>query len=514
MLAPAAAGDRPSDCGIDPALQSAVLGEDGETSTLLTVQSFGLHWPWEAANVQALDTEWPITEQAWRLTHEHDLGHHIQTDNQLQTNDGRCAGHLAIDGIRGLLQIGLRNFWQTYPKGLKVAPDGVTIELFPRLSGQLLPGDEEAWHRLYFWLRDDCYLLKVGMALTSELLVGFVTEPDAIASAFAWLEEAPAVRPTTSHLANCAALDPVAAKADSLLPSYETLVDEALDSFLQDREHFRAYGQLNFGDWYGESGWSWGNNEYDPPYCAYTEFLRGGDPRWAAWGAEATRHVVDVDTINHSAAPDEVGGQAMHMPGHLGGYLPPLFRSKMGGTKSIPSHIWVEGPLLHYFLTGDEAVLETVLLTKEWLLQDRWFDNYDFNNCREAGWHLIHLCMLASATNDPHCRNAASIIVRRVLEREEPNGGWVHMLTESHCGCGFPRCRGEAGFMVGVLLSGLKRYHNLTQDEQVAQAIIGGARWLIRHTFDEASGHFRYTSCANRTLGGRLPANPVGAGKE
>ena len=50
----------------------------------------------------------------------------------------------------------------------------------------------------------------------------------------------------------------------------------ALASFAADREHFRAYGQLNFGDWYGESGWSWGNNEYDPAYCAYIEFLRGG----------------------------------------------------------------------------------------------------------------------------------------------------------------------------------------------------------------------------------------------
>ena len=56
--------------------------------------------------------------------------------------------------------------------------------------------------------------------------------------------------------------------------------------------------------------------------------------------------------------------------------------------------------------------------------------------------------------------------------------------------------------MVGVLLSGLKRYYNLTQDAQVAQAIVGGARWLIQHTFDEASGHFRYTSCVNRTVGG------------
>ncbi|MEM7134242.1 MAG: hypothetical protein AAF702_48680 [Chloroflexota bacterium] len=514
LLAPTAAGGAPNYAAVDPAIHSAVGGHDGETSTLLKVQSFNIHWPWAATGVQALEKKWPIRQQAWRLVHEHDLGYKIESGNQTETSEGRCQGHLTVKGEQSLLTVGIRNFWQTYPKGLTVAPDRVTIELFPQLSGEPLPGDEEAWHRLYFWLQDGVYLLKAGMALSSELLIGFPSvmglgtkndfslEPPEEMGAFAWLENPPLVRPTMSYLTSTQALNPIAAKADSLLPSYETLVDQALESFYQDQSQFRAYGQVNYGDWYGESGWSWGNNEYDPAYCAYIEFLRGGDPRWAEWGAIATRHLVDVDTLNHSARSSEIGGQAMHMPGHLGGYLPPLFRSKMSGTKSIPSHVWVEGPLLHWLLTGDTSVLESILLTKAWLLQDHWFDNYDFSNCREAGWHMIHLCMVASITNDPSCLNGAAIIVERVLEKEEPDGGWVHMLTESHCGCGYPRCRGEAGFMVGVLLSGLKRYHNLTQDERVAKAIIGGAHWLIHHTFDDASGHFRYTSCKNRTVGG------------
>ena len=142
---------------------------------------------------------------------------------------------------------------------------------------------------------------------------------------------------------------------------------------------------------------------------------------------------------------------------------------------SAPQHTWVEGQLLHHLLTGDDIVYESLRKTRSWLLQKRFFDTYDFTNAREAGWHLIHLCMLAASQDDPDCFNAASIIVERVLERAEPDGGWVRNLTESHCGCGYPRCRGEAGFMVGVLLSGLKRYYHLTQDPKVSEAIIGGA---------------------------------------
>ena len=511
-LGAAASGTRSADSLASAQASGVIWGEHGEEAALLKLRAFSLSLPWEsgAGEDDGDDGLW--------LLHDHDQGYLLQFGGRAERVDERTNLNLEIEGAGPnagkTLAVALRHFWQCYPKGAAINDHRVTIELFPQLpdssdtQAYVDPAyvnqsdDEDDWHRLNFWLRDGHYLLKAGMALTNEILIGFPAEGDDLDAAAAWLGQPPVVRPTIDYLHQTQALGPVASKNQSLLPAYEELVDRALKSFHEDREHFRAYGQINFGDWYGESGWSWGNNEYDPAYCAYIEFLRGGDPRWAVWGAESTRHLVDVDTINYSANPDEIGGQAMHMPGHLGGYLPPLFRSKISGTKSIPSHTWVEGPLLHYLLTGDEAARESIERTKRWLLQDRWFNHYDFNNCREAGWHIIHLCMLAGATNDRRCLNAASIIVKRVLDKQELGGGWVHMLTESHCGCGFPRCRGEAGFMVGVLLSGLKRYHALTGDEQVAQAIIGGARWLIRETYDEPSGHFRYTSCANRTIGG------------
>ena len=479
-------------------MRSALVGDDGEESALLKLRSFSLKVPFAGARVvRHSGKPWLVDDGGWQLRHDHDLAYEVGDESR----DGRANGHIIIDGNSGTLGIGLRNFWQRYPKALAVDSDGINIALFPERAGRDLPGDEDAWHRLFFWLDDDGYKLKAGMALSNEILIDFGCENMAV---FDWLEQGIVARPDIDYLNSTGALYPIGPRRASLLPDYETLADKALNSFHEDREHFRAYGQVNFGDWYGESGWSWGNNEYDPAYCAYSEFLRGGDPRWAIWGGEAARHLSDVDTVNHSSDKSEIGGQAMHMPGHLGGYLPPLFRSKMAGAKSIPSHTWVEGPLLHDFLTGDPFVRQSVEKTKSWLLQRRFFDYYDFTNAREAGWHLIHLCMLAKAQDDPECLNAAAIIVERVLERAEPDGGWVRMLTDSHCGCGYPRCRGEAGFMVGVLLSGLKRYYNLSGDEAVGVAIVGGARWLIRETFDHESGYFRYTSCVNRSLGGNF----------
>lgn len=494
-LAPSATGgDLPDDP--DDNIRAAIVGTTGEESTLLKLRSFSINLQFDMLNtVYHDDQSWDVGDQLWQLRHDHDLAYVIGD----QVQDGHTVGHIQVEGKSGLLGVGLKHFWQMYPKALVVDDHKIHIQLFPERSGGDMPGDDDTWHRLYFWLRDDGYILKSGMALTNDILLDFGVEKAAV---FDWLEQGIIARPDIDYVNQIGVLNPIASRHDSILPDYEMLADRALASFHEDREHFHAYGQVNFGDWYGESGWSWGNNEYDPAYCAYIEFLRGGDPHWALWGAESVRHLVDVDTVNFSIDTREIGGQSMHMPGHLGGYLPPLFRSKMAGTKSIPSHIWVEGALLHYLMSGDESVRDSIEKTKQWLLQKHWFDHYDFSNCRESGWHIIHLCMLATATNDNNCLNAATIIVQRVLERAEPDGGWVRMLTESHCGCGYPRCRGEAGFMVGVLLSGLKRYYNLTHSADVAQAIVGGARWLIKHTFDHDAGHFRYTSCKNRTLGG------------
>lgn len=497
LAAAAAGGDIPPEC--DDEMRANIVGESGEESTLLKLRSFSLRIPF--AGIKCLwhqGEEWRAgswSGKSWQLRHDHDLAHSINGDER----DGRALGHIRVESDAGSLGVGLRQFWQTYPKALAVGSAGIDIGLFPDRRGVELPGDDEAWHRLYFWLDDDGYKLKAGMALSSEILLDFGAGDPRV---FDWLEGGVLVRPDIDYLNATGALNAIGPRKGSPLPRYEELADIAMQSFFDDREHYRAYGQVNYGDWYGESAWSWGNNEYDPAYVGYSEFLRGGAPGWALWAADAARHLADVDTVNFSRDASEIGGQAMHIPGHLGGYLPPYFRSKMKGTSLGPAHMWVEGQLLHYLLTGDQAVYDSLLKTKDWLIQPARLDYYDYKSARDSGWHLIHLSMLALVLDDPDCLNAASIIVERVLERRSPSGGWDRMLGEPHCGCGYPRCSGEAGFMICILVSGLKRYHRLTGAPAVAEAIIGGARWLINETFDNDSGHFRYTSCPNRSLGG------------
>ena len=493
----------------DPAADPVFEPGEAEERTLLGVRSCVLALPFTAAAAEVDGERFEVTDgRPWLLRHEHDLAHEIVTAAGRQRRDGRTPGHVQVHSATGhalaghALAVGIRNFWQNYPKGVAVDGDAIRLELLPELSGQEPPGDDEAWQRLYRWLQAGRYLLREGMALTTELLIGLPRQEangSSIASGaplFDWLETPVAARPGAAYANATEALPRLAAKDGSKQPRYERFAADALRLFHEDRERWRAYGHLNFGDWYGEGDWSWGNNEYDTPYCAYWEFLRGGDPGWAAWGAQAARHLADVDTVNAFHDPRHVGLQALHMPAHLGGYLPPNFRSKVPGTRGVPSHMWAEGPLLHYLLTGDEGVRESLLRSAGWLLQPERLDHYEFSAVREAGWHLIHLTMLAAVTGDRRATNGAAIVVRRILEKQDESGGWTRMLTSGHCWCGYPHCRGNIAFMVTVLLSALKRYHDLTHDPPVAGAILAGGRWLVRQTFDEKNGLFIGGSCA------------------
>ena len=74
------------------------------------------------------------------------------------------------------------------------------------------------------------------------------------------------------------------------------------------------------------------------------------------------------------------------------------------------------------------------------------------------------------------------------------------MLTDDHCRC-LPRHHGNAGFMVGVLLTGLRHYYEATGEERVANSIVRGAHFLIDDMWMPDVDGFRYTSCPRTSKG-------------
>ena len=487
-----------------------VDGPEHERASLLRVRSLELRLPWQPIRAAGIDggrMAAPAPGAPVRVTHQHDRAYRVEGGGESAAVAGHASGRFAVDAAAGPCLLAVRDFWERYPTAVRADPDAVAVELLPALGRVDLPDYDREWHRLYFWLDrpSGCYRLKAGSALTAEMMLCFAADDARRTAAADWFQGHAAVRPDFGYLGATGVLEPLAAKRGSPHPPYERMVDRAFAEWLDHRAAGHEYGFMNYGDTFkgsADAGGFWENNEYDTPWCHLVEFLRGGDPRWLPLGCEAARHLLDVDTCNHSRDPEQTGAQIAHMAGHVGGYLPPYFRNKMAGSATMPSHTWVQGPALYFLLTGDPFAREVLEHTACRMTANlRWFT---LGNARECGWQLTHLCALDRLGDDPRYLNAAAIIVERVLAAQSPGGGWERILTASHGGRRLPRPRGEAGFMVGVLLSALRRYHDLTGDRRAAEAITGGARWLVERTYDVGAGHFRYTSCPE--AGGRPAA--------
>ncbi len=407
----------------------------------------------------------------------------------------RAAGWMDWSDPAHRVTLAVRDFWQTYPKDLAVTAGALEVGLCPKLgkdeytsaSGTV---DE---HRLYYYLQNGSYKLRQGVSQTQDIWLEFSGERPVHPAAVRTQREPLLAIANPEWYAGSHALGRLATGNGSMVTRYDSAFSRAFSIYLDDREYLRSYGMLNFGDWWGERGIDWGNSEYDTQNSFFLQFVRTGDSRYFKAGEEMEWHNRDVDTIHSHSDRSRIGGVYHHSVGHTGGYYeksPPPGTGIVKGILTV-DHVFVQGHLAYYFLTGDRRSLETARL-----IGDRYdaYDtrNYDFNNCRNAGWHLILTMALYNATGDRYYLNAANIIVERVLERQTPDGGWDFYRICLHPD---PVHFGNFGFTVGVMLTGLRDYYEATGDERVAREIVRGAYFFVNKLWLPDSGTFKYTSC-------------------
>lgn len=438
-----------------------------------------------------------------------------------QGQKGRLAGGaLAADGSLG---VSVRDCWQNYPKGFAVTAEGLRVDLAPDFEKgfyDAFPFEKEG-HQLYYYLRDGHYRFKQGMAKTHSLLLDVSPQ----AAAHAQLFQRPLLLTATPEwYTGSMAFYNVVPRNEKLFAAYEKSVDKNVAAYAAGRERQQDFGLMNFGDWYGERGANWGNIEYDTQHAFFLEYIRSGKADAFFLGEEAQLHNRDIDTVQWAPDRRNVGLAWVHQMGHVGGY----YTESVPGTLGIPNaggsvtHAWTEGHFDHYYLTGDSRSLETGMAVVEYFTDKELNRPYDWVSAREPGWHLIMLASALAATNDPYFLNAARIVVDRTLEAQDPaprelpkyqqrpgrthqDGGWTRMMLPGHCLCE-PRHRGNANFMIAVLLTGLTYYHDVTAEPAVKTSIIRGARYLVQDMYSTETHGFRYTSCPNmRFTGGVSP---------
>ena len=484
------------------------FGNDNGATDFTSIRGLSLDLP-----LAGTGSEWSMAGRSggFRGSQAVELKQH--TDDRYSMEPGvaqgkRAQGWAERSGGGLVATLAVRDFWQNYPKNLGVSPGGFQVALCPELRQDEYAGADGTIdeHRLYYYLHGGAYKLRQGVTKTHDLWLEFGGQPAGAVRAEqrVRMAAAPAAWYAQSQVFGELALP----RAGGVLGQYDKTFAGSFAGYLKDRETSREYGMLNFGDWWGERVINWGNSEYDTQHAFLLQFARTGDWRYFRAAEEMEWHNRDIDAIHYHQDPKMVGAVYAHAIGHTGAYYdkrptagapPGGFREGSPKSHFADDHTFIEGHFDYYFLTGDRRSFETAVSTAD--RYDGYFTrNYDFNNCRQPGWLLILTMAAYNATNDSYYLNAARIVVDRVLERQTPDGGWKRQMVPGHCFC-TPRHQGNAGFMVGVLLTGLRHYYDTTGDERAADSIVKGAHFLVNDMWIPEARGFRYTSCPRSAVG-------------
>lgn len=440
---------------------------------------------------------------------------------------GRAPGWIQTVGDKGLTTtIVVRDFWQQWPKGLSVDKNGeIAIELCPRLNETEYEGAEPR-NKSYYLFDGGSYLFKVGLAKTHEVWLCFDHQEGHDPEAFCQAVNAPLfAAPDPKWSATCSVWGDLVPEGHLASKALDPVAAQAFDAYQAAIERDRDYGLLNWGDWYGERKYNWGNHEYDTPHAMFLNFARTGDVRYAHAGEAAARHMADVDVL-HCLNEDYLNGWELaigcrgqeirkgavylHAIGHVGGYFDREWaRQQYPGSYYYSDlcnlgHLWNEGLIEHHCVTGDPWSKQVALDIADNLVAYSkqpgftwWFGPRGDPHCgRVAGWPLTALMAAYQLTWKRKYLAAAKHIVEHALADQDPVcGGWLYQLYPGHCFCERRKHVGMATFITSVLLNGMIRYHQVAGDPRVADSIVRAVDFVISDTWVESEGKFRYTSC-------------------
>lgn len=157
--------------------------------------------------------------------------------------------------------------------------------------------------------------------------------------------------------------------------------------------------------------------------------------------------------------------------------VPPVHQADHVGHGNDLGHTWLEGLLDCYHLTGNPAALVAARGVAEFCIDAVQCTAFARRSQRAIGWMLICLTGMYRATNEARYLAACSPVIEQAPAWQDPaTGNWPNSIGECDRQ---PKCLGSKPFMVGIVLEGLRRYHELSADQRVADAIVRAADWLV-----------------------------------
>lgn len=260
--------------------------------------------------------------------------------------------------------------------------------------------------------------------------------------------------------------------------SYERSIDYKFywQQFNQDWEPW--YGMFDYGDQknhFFKNQWlRWQNNEPAIDFMYWIQFMRTGDPIYYNAAEAMSRHTMDVDNVHWPKDPEYYGDtndaidfwkidNTLTTKSIASPYLGIGRRhASQHWTALLSAHVWNQGWIASYYISGYHRGLEIAKLTADSFLRRQWGEHgLTGRRLYLSIWNLVEAW---DATKDPRYLEELEDRVARMLYLQNGSDQYDSFVIDRY------------GYSQVYVSHGLYKYYQLTQDEKVKHGLIRHAR--------------------------------------
>ena len=398
----------------------------------------------------------------------------ITMDNHQEKSFDKAEGWLDISDERWGIAIGIRHFLEEYPKAITFdAKQAKAIAYIwspnvDPLSFARASNDPDAGMIDNF---------ATGLTKTTELVYQFHSSQKStkeLRTVMNYILDPPVAHANPEVYSNSLVYGQFAPRGkdhEDLERSLEHRIDWTIFS-----QHWEPwYGMLDFGDqmrFYSKDEWyGWANNEPAMDYMLWLQFMRTGKREYYLAAEAMSRHTMDVDNIHWPTGPKYIGDtnpaldfwESKEQAEKASPYLGVGRRhAKQHYTALLSAHVWLQGWLASYYLTGYHRGLDIAKLTADTYTKRIWGDHgLTGRRLYLSVWNMVEVW---DATKDDRYFVDLKDRVNRMLCFQNGADQYDNLIMDRY------------GYSQVYASHGLYKYYQLTKDEKVRHALIRHAR--------------------------------------
>lgn len=385
----------------------------------------------------------------------------------------KSKGWIDISDASKGISVGIKNFFKEYPKELQVDPANNSLSSYIWPSG-IAPMSFEREHTK----KDGGMLANFaqGITKTTEFIYYFHGKPELerIKNVIDYSLHSPIAHASPEWYTQSKVygnMAPYSAKNEA----FENALQYKYDWWAFNQKWEPWYGIFDYGDgksYYIDEEWyQWTNNEPTVDFQLWTNFMRTGDAKYYYLAEGLSKHTMDVDNI-HWPKKRKYLGQTNDAVDYWDYIEEPESTPYLGiGRRHaeehwyslLSAHVWIQGWIASYYITGDHRALEVAKMTGDTYLKRIWGE-HDLRG-RRLYLSVLNLVELYDATKSKKYKQELDERVEIMLELQKEQGG--NIIIDRY------------GYSQNYVAQGLYKYYQLTGDTAIKKALLNHARWVL-----------------------------------